>query len=103
MDKYYLGRKASIMCIDECTRLGDSLREIAEKISAESVPKVPVIWLDECRYFLREIAEKISAESVPKVPVIWLDECKYFKERQVESNDWRRKSKRGFNGYRSHV
>ncbi|UJE34717.1 hypothetical protein vBAbaPP1_106 [Acinetobacter phage vB_AbaM_P1] len=76
MDKYYLGRKASIMYIDECTGLRDSLREIAEKISAESVPKVPVIWLDE---------------------------CKYFKERQVESNDWRRKSKRGFNGYRSHV
>lgn len=79
MEKYYLGRKISVVYVDECMIILDqSMKELAEKIEKRR------------KYFVEQIQE------LPKFAM-------EVNKRPPEPNDWRRKGRRGFNGYNRYI
>jgi len=71
-----------------------------------------MVIVDECLHdvlthdeAMKRISEKLQAECIEASPISSMKgfKVRHSDIRQQESNDWRRKGKRGFNGYHRYV
>ncbi|AYD82429.1 hypothetical protein HOU35_gp089 [Acinetobacter phage vB_AbaM_B09_Aci05] len=80
---YIHGRSLAYVIVDECLHEVESV-DAALRILAEKVEKRRKFSIDETASLFPKFAMEVN-------------------KRPPEPNDWRRKSKRSFNGYQRHV